>query len=159
MSDGGILVLPADAFIEISDSINIDVSSRDITIDLNGSVLKQASDVTVISANGSVAAAQSITIDVSGANATITYETLPADMQVEDWIKVASDDLLPNDNRNTELPTRLGQAMQVTSISGNTVELAGQPLYGDQYVTNVRAAQMSSGTLKIVRVTRRTEPG
>jgi Ca2+-binding RTX toxin-like protein len=153
MSKGGTLVLPENALIEVKDGINIDMSSRNITVDLNGSVLKQASDVTVISANGSVAAAQTVSIDVSGENTTITYAARPANLKVGDWIKIASDDELPHDNRNADFPTRLGQAMQVTSINGNTVELAGQPLYGDLYATNVRAAQMSSGTLKLTNGT------
>jgi Ca2+-binding RTX toxin-like protein len=153
IGNGGILVLPENAIIEITDGINIDISSRDITIDLNGSVLKQASDVTVIAASGSMGPVKNVAIDVSGENTRITYDSLPANLKVGDWIKVASDDELPHDNRNTELPTRLGQAMQVTAIDGNTVELAGQPLYGDQYVTNVRAATMSSGTLKLTNGT------
>ena len=153
LGNGGTLVLPKDSFITISDGLYVDVTHRDITIDLNGSTLKQGTDVTVLSGGGSIGATQAVGLDVSGTNAHLTYAALPTGLKAGDWIKVVSDDILPNDNRNTDLPTRLGQAMQVVSISGNTVELAGEPLYADQYVTNVRAAQIISGTLKLTNGT------
>ncbi|CAH0356454.1 hypothetical protein [Sphingobium sp. CECT 9361] len=152
-NEGGTLVLPKNAEITISDGLKIDVTNRDITIDLNGSTLRQGNDVTVISANGMMGTTKAVAIDTTGTNAKITYDAVPGDVQVGSWIKIASDDILPNDNRNTELPTRLGQAMQVVSINGNVVELAGEPLYADQYATNVRAAQIVSGTLKITNGT------
>lgn len=148
MKSGDTLILPENEIIEIRDGLKIDIASRNITIDLNGSTLHQAGDVTVLSANGTLSAAQQVGMDLGSANAKLTMASTSG-LNVGDWIKVTADDVLPYDNRNALAPTRLGQAMQIASINGNTVEVVGQPLYADQYVTNVRAAEIISGTLTL----------
>lgn len=148
MKGGDTLILPENETIEIRDGLKVDIASRNITIDLNGSTLHQAGDVTVLSANGTLSAAQQVSMDLSSANAKLTMANTSG-LTVGDWIKVTADDVLPYDNRNALAPTRLGQALQIASINGNTVEVIGQPLYADQYLTNLRAAEIISGTLTL----------
>jgi Ca2+-binding RTX toxin-like protein len=153
MQSGDTLVLPENQTIAISRGLRVDVTNRDITIDLNGSTLRQAGDCTVISGGGTMASAVSVKLGAQGANATLTYSSVPSGVKVGDWIKVAADDVLPHDNRNTALPTRLGQALEVIGIEGNTVVLKGKPLYAESYKSNVRAAEIQSGELTIVNGT------
>ena len=154
LQDGGTLILPAGETIFISDGIKIDVANRDITLNLNGSTLQQAGDVSVITAFGAMTSGQSVALDLTAQNAKVTFAGNTSGLQVGDWIKLVADEVLPYDNRNTsEGPTRLGQAMQIVSIDGNTVEVAGQPLYADQYLTNVRAGEISSGKITITNGT------
>ncbi|MDF8335010.1 hypothetical protein [Novosphingobium cyanobacteriorum] len=149
LPNGGTLILPENETIQIVDGLKIDVTNRDINLVLNGSTLVQAGNSSVITASGSITNTQSVGLDISGDNAKITFSGNISNLKVGDWIKVVSDDVLPFDNRNTAEPTRLGQAMQIVAINGNTVEVAGKPLYADQYVTNVRAGEISSGQIKI----------
>ncbi|KQP63982.1 hypothetical protein ASF41_22150 [Methylobacterium sp. Leaf111] len=149
LKSGGTLILPANETIDIVDGLKIDVTNRNITIEMNGSTLKQVADNSVISGYGSIINTQNVALDISGENAKVTFTGAIANLKVGDWIKIVSDDVLPYDNRNTEEPTRLGQSMQITAINGNTVELAGKPLYADQYLTNLRAGEIQSGALKL----------
>lgn len=153
LRSGDTLVLPANERIEIRDGLKIDLTGRDINIDLNGSTLHQAGNASVITASGTMSAGQSVSLDLGSQNAKLTFSGSIANLKVGDWIKVTADDVLPFDNRNTTEPTRLGQAMQIMSISGNTVEVAGKPLYADQYLTNVRAGEIVSGALKLANGT------
>jgi Ca2+-binding RTX toxin-like protein len=59
------------------------------------------------------------------------------------WVKVYSDDVLPSDHGDA---TRLGQAMQVVSVSGNTLTLKGEMLDESSYATNIRVASYVGGT-------------
>lgn len=153
MRDGGTLVLPTNSVISIAHGLSLTTSDRDITLDLNGSVLQQAGDNSVIYGGGSMGVARSVALSYSDQNTVITYDSVPNDLKVGSWIKMAADDLLPNDNRNTEFPTRMGQSMQIASIEGNVVTLTGKPLYPELYTQNVRAATISSGQLKILNGT------
>ncbi|WP_210166988.1 hypothetical protein, partial [Methylobacterium sp. Leaf111] len=153
LAQGGTLVLPKDETIRISKGLDIDTSKRDITLDLNGSTLKQAGDTSVINAGGSMAKASAVDLSFGSTNTTLTYAKAPSDVAVGDWIKVASDDALPHDNINTSAPTRLGQAMKVLSVDGDKVTLEGKPLYAELYKTNVRAAEIKSETFSLVNGT------
>lgn len=153
LKNGGTLILPANETIRITDGLKIDVTSRDITINLNGSTLQQAGDASVITGFGTMSAGQAVSLDISGENAKVTFSGSTSGLKVGDWIKIVADEVLPFDNRNTTEPTRLGQAMQIVSINGNTVEVKGEPLYADQYLTNVRAGEIVSGKLTITNGT------
>ncbi|RVU16340.1 calcium-binding protein [Methylobacterium oryzihabitans] len=150
LKDGGTLVLPKDEVIQISSGLKIDVSSRDITLDLNGSTLQQAGDTNVILAYGLHVPQQSVALSTTTAgDAVINYGKAQAGLKVGDWVKVFSDDQLPNGYLTGDQPTRLGQALQVKAIDGGKVTLDGALVYQDKYVTNVRASEYLSGQLKI----------
>lgn len=150
MVDGGTLVLPHDATIAITRGLVVDVSSRDITIDLNGSTLLQSANTKVLTAVGTHTPMQGVVLghDANG-NATITYDKIPADLVIGDWIKVVSDDAIPGDHidpSDNGQPTRLGQAAQAIAIDGNVVTLQGPLERQDLYLTNIRATEYQSGT-------------
>ncbi|MCX5493761.1 calcium-binding protein [Kaistia dalseonensis] len=153
MKDGGTLTLPADATISVSKSLVVDISTRDITIDLNGSTLVQAANTPVIYATGAHTALEDVSLGLDAAgNATITYATLPSTLQVGDWVKVVSDDSIPGDHIDSTdngYTTLLGQALQVTSIDGNTVTFAGSLVNQDLYQTNIRASEYVGGTFEL----------
>ena len=149
LPDGGTLVLPKGAVISVSAGLVADVSHRSITLDLNGSTLKQAGDVTVLIGKGAHVAGAAATLGSDGAgHTTITY-TGAAQAAAGGWVKVYSDTPLPLDDAASATMTRLGQAMQVTAVNGNTLTLAGGLLYADQYQANVRASAYQSGKLVI----------
>jgi hypothetical protein len=154
LSAGGALVLPKGETILIGSGLKIDVSARSVTLDLNGSTLKQAGNTAVITANGATGPVQSVKIGFTAdGKTTLTYPTTPQGAAAGDWIKVFSDDRLPFDHVDGGHPTRLGQAMKVVGVTGNTVVLEGKPVYGELYKTNVRAAEIRSGELSIVNGT------
>lgn len=143
LADGGTLVLAANQTVAIRNGLVMDVSSRSITFDLNGSTLQQAGDVSVLAAKGQNPTGQSATLghDTAG-HVTLTTASGPA-AAVGQWVKVYSDDLLPHDQGEA---TRLGQAMQVVSVSGNSVTLRGELLDAANYATNIRVANYVGGT-------------
>jgi Ca2+-binding RTX toxin-like protein len=151
---GGTIVLPSNETILISSGLRIDVTFRDITLDLNGSTLQQAGNASVIHAWGNTTPPAAVRLtSTAGGDAAITYATLPTGIAVGDWIKVISDDPLPFDNVGTVDPTRLGQAMEVTAVVGNTVTLKGSLVYQELYRTNVRASEIVSGDFTLVNGT------
>ncbi|WP_298951270.1 calcium-binding protein [uncultured Methylobacterium sp.] len=154
LKDGGTLVLPKNEVIQISSGLKIDVSNRDITFDLNGSTLQQAGNTMVIFAYGSHVPQESVKLSTTtGGDTVITYSKAQAGLKVGDWVKVFSDDKLPNGYLTGDEPTRLGQALQVKAIDGGTVTLGGTLVYQDKYLTNVRASEYLSGDLKIMNGT------
>src|SRR5262245_36951299 len=88
MPAGGTLILPKGETISIKTGISIDVTSRDITLDLNGSTLVKAANVTVITglAQHDVAVSVSLGLDASG-NTTASYSKLPASLTAGSWVK------------------------------------------------------------------------
>ncbi|MGE0118018.1 MAG: carbohydrate-binding domain-containing protein [Dongiaceae bacterium] len=147
--DGALVILPKDATIKITSTLNIDVSHKSITLDLNGSTLKQAANISVIDAHGSHPWTKSVDISTSGGVTTLKFSGT-TDLKVGDWVKVVSDDILPGSGENLEAKSvRLGQAMQVKSISGNSVVLDGKLLNADLYDHNVRASKYASEDLVI----------
>lgn len=148
IGSGGTVILPQGETIPISKGLAVDVSARDITLDLNGSTLQQAGAVSVVSAKGLQLAATGVKlgVDASG-NTTITYDKLPANLQADGWIKVVSDNYLSGDKASA--PTLMGQALQVDSISGNTVTFKGALIDQATYTTNVRAAGYLSGEFTV----------
>ncbi len=150
MPNGGTLVLPANEIIQIKTGLLVSVTQRDITIDLNGSTLQQAGNVTVISGRGDHAPLQGVSLGADGLGHTmLTYGEMPADLKVGAWVKVVADDVLPGDHLDGTLSTRLGQALQVVAVEGNTVTLGGALNDQALYQTNVRAAAFTSGELTI----------
>ena len=150
LPSGGTLILPPGETIRITAGLTVDLSARDITIDLNGSILQQGGNVPVISGRGQHTALQSVSLasDALG-QTTVTYGSLPNGIKVGDWIKVVADDVLPGDHLDGSLPTRLGQALQVTAIDANTVTLSGVLADQGLYQTNVRATTYQSGALTL----------
>jgi Ca2+-binding RTX toxin-like protein len=148
IGSGGTVILPQGETISISKGLAVDVSARDVTLDLNGSTLKQVGAVSVVSAKGQQLPAEGVKlgVDASG-NTTITYDKLPANLQADGWIKVVSDNYLPGDAASA--PTLMGQALQVASISGNTVTFKGALIDQASYTTNVRAAGYLSGEFTV----------
>lgn len=146
--NGATIIFPADKTYSVTSGLSIDVSHRDLTIDLNGSTLQQAGNTSVIWAFGNHAANQVASIDLAGADSTKVTVTNPATYQVGSYVKVFSDDALPNDHGGGE-PTRLGQALKVVGITGNTLTLEGDLLYGENYATNIRVSAYNSGDLVI----------
>ncbi|RVU17186.1 calcium-binding protein [Methylobacterium oryzihabitans] len=153
LSEGGTVVLPKDQTILIRQGLTIDTTSRDITLDLNGSTLKQAGNTSVIAGGGHMGKASSVALGQSGGNTTLTYAAAPTGLKAGDWVKLTSDDVLPYDHLDGGQPTRLGQAMKVLGVNGRTVTLEGRPLDAGLYRTNVRAGEIESGTLTLVNGT------
>ncbi|MBD3762415.1 calcium-binding protein [Rhizorhabdus sp.] len=143
LPDGGRLVLAADQTIAVRSGLVMDVSARSITLDLNGSILQQAGDVSVLTVRGQNPAGQPAVLghDATG-QVTITTASLPA-AAAGQWVKVYSDDVLRHDQGDA---TRLGQAMQVVSVSGNSVTLRGELIDEAGYATNIRIATYVGGT-------------
>lgn len=150
LPNGGTIILPKDATISITTGLNISVAQRDITLDLNGSTLRQDANVSVITGRGQHPAAQSVSLgeDAFG-HTTLTYAGTAPDVSFGSWLKVVSDDTLPGDHLDGNLPTRMGQAMEVLSVNGNTVTLRGSLIDQGNYSTNVRATEYVSGELII----------
>ena len=143
LPDGGTLRLPANEAISISSGLVMNVQGRSITLDLNGSTLQQAGDVQVLYVRGGYAAAQSVSLGHNGAGeVTLTTGGSGPAAAVGDWVKLYSDSVLPHDQGAT---TRLGQAMQVESVSGNTLTLKGVLVDGDLYADNLRLSKYISG--------------
>lgn len=150
LSGGGTLILPKDSVINITSALLIDVSHRNVTIDLNGSTLQQAGNDKVIFAYGIHGADQNVSFGkTSDGNTVIQYANASSTLKVGDWIKVFSDSGIPYPYKTGAALTRLGQALQIKAISGNTVTFDGSLLYQDQYLKNVRASKYDSGDLTI----------
>ena len=152
LTSGGTLVLPKGETIAISKGLVVDVSARDITLDLNGSTLQQVGSVTVVLAKGLQSKAQNVALGTDGeGNTTIAYSKLPADIAVGEWVKVVSDNALPGDmvGASAPAPTLMGQALQVASVSGNVVTFKGALIDQANYTTNIRAASYLSGELVV----------
>ena len=146
LPSGGTLILPANQTILISNGLKIDAAARSITLDLNGSILQQAGDASVISVTGSMSALTSATIGRDGAGQLTVSSAGLGQVKAGDYVKLVSDDALPNDHGDT---TRLGQAMKVVAVNGSSVTLEGELVNGDLYQTNVRVSQFKSGTIEI----------
>lgn len=150
LPSGSTLVLAANQNILIRDGLSIDASSRSISLDLNGSILQQAGDNAVIWVDGRMTPGATATLDTNPAgNVTVSYKGA-AKVTVGDYIKIYSDDVLPNDQG---AQTRLGQAMKVVAVNGSTLVLEGDLAYADLYKTNVRASEFQSGTVNITNGT------
>ena len=150
LPDGGTIIFPEAKTISIRSGLNIDVTERNITLDLNGSTLRKAGDVSVIIGVGEHDDAASVRLSANGAgNAVVTYSTPPADLAAGDWVKIVSDDKLPGDHLEGSLPSRMGQAMEVLSVAGNTVTFKGALIDQPRYDTNVRASSYVSGELVV----------
>jgi Ca2+-binding RTX toxin-like protein len=149
LKQGGTVILPPGETIAISTGLSIDVSNRDITLDLNGSTLVKAGNVTVITGIGGHDPAVSVKLGLNGeGNSTLTYGKLPSGLAVGSWVKVVSDNGLPGDLMDAS-QTKMGQALEVLSINGNTVTFKGGLIDQDNYTTNVRASTYQSGDLVI----------
>lgn len=164
LPDGGKLVLAANSVVQVSSGLVID-ATKSVTIDLNGSTLKQAGNVNVVTIKGrhdasasvtpGTASADSLTVtmaqDAKG-NLLVTQEgtgTLapvqsPLNLAVGSWVKIYADDELSYDHGSS---TRMGQALQITAIDGNKVTLGGALIDASSYSKNVRISGYSSGTV------------
>jgi Ca2+-binding RTX toxin-like protein len=152
LTSGGTLILPKGETIAISKGLTVDVSVRDITLDLNGSTLQQVGAVSVVLGKGLQTKAESVGLGTNAdGNTTVSYAKLPADIAVGDWIKVVSDNALPGDmiGPDAPAPTLMGQALQVASITGNVVTFKGALIDQANYTTNIRAATYTSGELVV----------
>ncbi len=150
LTSGGTLILPKGETIAISKGLVVDVSARDITLDLNGSTLQQVGAVSVVLGKGLQGKAEQVSLGTNAeGNTTISYAKLPGDIAVGDWIKVVSDNALPGDmiGPSAPAPTLMGQALQVVSVTGNVVTFKGALIDQANYTTNIRAASYTSGEL------------
>jgi len=151
---GGTVVLAKDADITVSKAIYVAIGSGDVTIDLNGGTLHQVTATErVLGVGGAESPLQSVTLGSDASNnATITYATLPQNIQVGSWIKVTADDSLPGDHidpGDAGQTTKLGQAAKVIAINGDTVVLEGSLVEQNLYATNVRATVYAEGQFTI----------
>jgi Ca2+-binding RTX toxin-like protein len=150
LESGGTIILPENRTISIPSGLHIDVASRNITIDLNGSTLRKAGDVSVITARGEQHEAVSVKLgDDDAGNTVATYAGLPSGLAAGDWVKIISDDKLPGDHVEGDLPSRMGQAMEVLRVQGNAVTFKGALIDQSKYDTNIRASTYDSGKLVI----------
>jgi Ca2+-binding RTX toxin-like protein len=147
---GGTVVLAAGQTIAISKGIAIDVASRNVTLDLNGSTLHQTGAVSVIQAKGGQSTAERVGLGTNtDGDTTVSYTKLPATVAVGEWVKIVSDNLLPGDTVSPTGTTLMGQALQVASITGNVVTFKGALIDQGNYTANVRAATILSGDLVV----------
>lgn len=150
LPSGSTLVLAANQNILIRDGLSIDAANRSISLDLNGSTLQQAGDSAVIWVDGRMAPGAGAKLGTNGnGDVTVTYNGAEK-VSIGDYIKIYSDDVLPNDQGAS---TRLGQAMKVLAVNGSTLILEGDLAYADLYKTNVRASEFQSGTVNITNGT------
>jgi len=149
LPDGATLRLAANQTIAIAKGLTIDISSRAITFDLNGSTLQQAANVPLVTMVGSHAKPQAATVGVIDGKAAVTFAANPG-LREGDWIKIFSDDAIPHDQGDL---TRMGQSARVVAVNGNTVILEGTLLDGERYQTNVRAAAFISAAGRITNGT------
>ena len=148
--DGDTILFPENETIVISSGLNLNLYGRSITIDLNGSTLQQGGDNVVLAVWGEHSDVGSAKIGKNAAGAvTITYADAK-NVSVGDYVKVFSDDKLPNDQGAS---TRLGQAMKVTAVNGNTLTVSGTLEYADLYKTNIRAASYDDAEFVITNGT------
>ena len=147
---GGTLILPQGETIAISVGLSIDVSNRSITLDLNGSTLVKAGNITVITGIGGHDPAVSAKLGLDGGgHTTVTYNNgLPAGLKAGEWVKIISDDGLPGDFVDAS-QAKMGQALEVLSISGNTVTFKEALIDQGNYKTNIRASTYNSGELVV----------
>ena len=148
--DGDTILFPENETIVISSGLNLNLYSRSITLDLNGSTLKQGGDNVVLAVWGDHSDVASAKLGKNAAGAvTVTYADAKQ-VSVGDYVKVFSDDELPNDQGAS---TRLGQAMKVTAVNGNTLTLEGTLENAELYKTNVRAASYDDAQFTITNGT------
>lgn len=148
-NDGDVIKLPPNATIAVTSTILVDICRRSLTIDLNGSTLRQASEGEVIHAEGCHPWIRPATISTVGGVTHIAFKRTPSGLAVGDWVKVIADDPLPGATHGEKNQVRLGQAMRVAAITRGSVTLAGTLHNADGYVTNVRASVYRSGRLRI----------
>ena len=74
LPNGGTVILPEDKTISIHKGLYIDVENRDITLDLNGSTLHRAGDVSVILATGDHDDGVSVKLGVNAAGNTHQFK-------------------------------------------------------------------------------------
>ncbi|ARQ01804.1 calcium-binding protein [Pseudorhodoplanes sinuspersici] len=149
LTGGGTVILPPGETIAISSGLNIDVARRDITLDLNGGTLQQAANVSVITGRAVHTPMEQVGLSQNAAgHTTVTYSSLPASVVPGTWLKVVADDILPGDRIDSGA-TRMGQALQVAAVNGDTVTLAGTLIDQSNYRTNVRATEYVSGELVV----------
>ena len=151
LTGGGTVILAANETVGIKSGITINTANRDVTLDLNGSTLKQEANINVIRAIGTNETPKLVTFGAASGDLTvINYGTAPVGIKAGDWVKVISDDILPGDRLDDGVtPTRLGQALQVLSVEAGKVTLDGKLAYGELYQTNVRASEIISGDVVI----------
>lgn len=150
LPSGSTLVLPANSTILISAGLNINAANRSITIDLNGSTLQQAGNTSVIWVDGRMTPGTPASLGMTAAgDVTVSYANA-AGVAVGSYVKIYADDALPNDQGSV---TRLGQAMLVVAVDGDTLVLAGKLLDASLYKTNIRASVYQSGTVEIINGT------
>jgi Ca2+-binding RTX toxin-like protein len=158
LPDGATLRLAADQTILVSKTLTMDVSQRSITLDLNGSTLKQVGTSTILQMNGAHATAEAATLaHAATGELTVSYASA-ASVKVGDWVKIFADNVIPSDHLDVKAVdadsgTRLGQAMQVTAVDGGTLTLAGTLLDEALYQANVRASAYTGGTGEITNGT------
>ncbi len=153
LTSGGTVVLPENANITVTAPIVVRIDAQDIKIDLNGSTLTTTGNFSAIDVYGQEKPLEDVALGSDGSgNATITYDSLPAGIEVGSWLKVVSDDALPGDHidgGDKGLNTNLGQAARVIAIEGNTVVLDGSLVEQELYSTNVRAGLYAEGSFSL----------
>ncbi len=143
------IVLPKGAEIDFNSSFSTkDITGKTVIIDFNDARI-DLNTSTGLSFEGShewVKSVSSLT-QVDG-NAVIRFSGgLPGDLAVGDWIKIVSEDTAPGGRVDSR---RMGEAMQITKIDGNSVTFDGALAAQELYQTDIRAAKYDDGSVWLI---------
>lgn len=157
--DGTTVRLPAGADIAVTSTIQLNVVARDLTLDCNGSRLRQAADARVVQGFGRHPWVEPVEIATAGGVTMLRFPSVPTDLKAGDWIKVVADDPLPGARHGSTNKVRMGQALRIAAIDGFVVRLAGSLYDAALYKTNVRVSPYESGRLRLVNCRVRGDQG
>ncbi len=77
----------------------LNISSKNVTIDLNGSTIQQKSGVSALYVFGTESPLTAVKLGLDAAkNTTITYDKIPDGLKVGSYLKVTADNALPGDH-------------------------------------------------------------
>lgn len=143
------IILPKGATINFTKAWSTkDITDKDIILDFNGAQI-DFKTATTLAFKGSYDWVKSASsLGTSGGNTTLTLSGgIPSDLKVGDWIKVVSNDTTPGDRTASR---KMGEAMEVKAISGNTVILDGQIESQSLYKSNIRVGKYNDASLTIL---------
>jgi len=143
------IVLPKGAEIDFNSSFSTkNITGKTVIIDFNGGRIDLNTN-TGLSFEGSHDWIKSVSnLSEANGNAVISFAGgLPGDLAVGDWIKIVSEDTAPGGRTDSR---RMGEAMQVTKIDGNSVTLDGALSAQELYQTDIRAAKYDDGTVWLI---------
>jgi len=143
------IVLPKGAEIDFNSGFSTkNITGKTVIIDFNGARIDLNTN-TGLSFEGSHEWVKSVSSlsEVNG-NAVISFAGgLPNDLAVGDWVKIVSEDTAPGGRTDSR---RMGEAMQVTKIDGNSVTFDGALSAQELYKTEIRAAKYDDGSVWLI---------